>query len=358
MSFSSKRILVISNLYPSKKMPYHGSFVKNFVDGLIEYNGRENTFYCVLKGRHYSVLAKLCQYVVFYVKIFCCLIFRNYDYVYVHLITHASLPIRIVSGFKKLNLIFNIHGEDLLVQSRLASVFLEIAKPMLYNSKLVVVPSRFFKNKTMELLPQLDEDKIFVSASSGVKECFYHKPSKKRNNVIGYVSRIDRGKGWDTLMKAVKILFDSGLRPAVRIIGGGAEVNEMMQMIEDFGLTNVEYLGPVEHDKLPDFYKELDLFVFPTRLEESLGLVGLEAMASGVPVIASEIGGITDYLDDGYNGFYFTPGNPEDLAKKIRRFIGLVESQKEALSVNARRTADKYQSNLVTTTLFATLFKL
>lgn len=52
----------------------------------------------------------------------------------------------------------------------------------------------------------------------------------------------------------------------------------------------------------------MDLFVFPTQLEESLGLVGLEAMACGVPVIGSCIGGLTDYIEEGTNGFFSSRG--------------------------------------------------
>lgn len=352
------KILIISNLYPSKRLPFYGSFVRNFVEDLIVYNGQENTFYCVLKGRSYNVFTKSYRYIVFYIKIFYYLIFHNYDYIYVHLITHASLPIRIVSFFKKLNLIFNIHGEDLLVQSKLAAIFLEIAKPMLYKSRLVVVPSYYFKNITMELLPLLNEDKIFVSASSGVKDDFYHSPADKtKNNIIGYVSRVDRGKGWDTLLKAVKILSEEKINPVVRIIGGGAEVDEMLEMVTELGLKNVEYIGPVEYSKLPAYYRQFDIFVFPTKLKESLGLVGLEAMASGIPVVASKIGGIQDYLCDNVNGLYFEEGNEKDLAKKIECLLQKTDKEYIKMCECAYNTSLGYKASNVNKELFDYIFQ-
>ncbi len=353
------KILVISNLYPSSQVPFYGSFVKNFVDDLIAYNGRENTFFCVLRGRSFNVFVKLSRYIIFYIKIFNYLLFRNYDYVYVHLITHASIPIRIVSCVKKLNLIFNIHGEDLLVQSKLAAIFLEIAKPLLYKAKLIVVPSCYFKNKTMELLPFLKDEKIFVSASSGVKDNFYYAPViKTRNNIIGYVSRIDRGKGWDILLKAIKILSDSNLNPTVKIIGGGAEVDDMLELVAESGLTNVDYVGPVKYDRLPDYYKQFDLFVFPTKLEESLGLVGLEAMASGVPVIASKLGGIQDYLTDNVNGLYFEAGNEKDLSRKIIALLQKEDNEYLKMCQNAYRTSLEYRSSIVNKKLFDCIFQI
>ena len=353
-----KKILVISNLYPSKSNPFYGSFVKNFIDDLIIYNGQENTSYCVLSGRCYNVYIKLYRYIIFYIKMFYYLIFHNYDYIYVHLITHSSLPIRIISYFKNLNLIFNIHGEDLLVQSKLASYFLEITKPMLYKSKFVVVPSYYFKSKTIQLLPLVNENKIIVSASSGVKDIFYHSPiNKTRSNTIGYVSRIDRGKGWNILLNAVKILSDKGVNISVKIIGGGAEVNKMQTLIMELGLKNIEYIGPVEHNKLPDYYKHFDSFIFPTILEESLGLVGLEAMASGVPVIASKIGGIQDYLIDNVNGLYFDKGDELDLSQKIEILLKKTNDEYSKMCVNAYNTSLEYKSTNVNPKLFDHIFQ-
>lgn len=347
------RVLVISNLYPSSQVPFYGSFVKNFVDDLIAYNGQENTSYCVLRGRSFNIITKLYRYIIFYIKIFYYLLIHNYDYIYIHLITHASIPIRIVSYFKKLNLIFNIHGEDLLVQSKLAAIFLEITKPLLRKAKLIVVPSFYFKNKAIKLLPFLNENQIFVSPSSGIKDSFYHFPTTKtRNNIIGYVSRVDRGKGWDVLLNAIKILSNNNITPTVKIIGGGAEVNDMLQLITEFELTNVDYIGPVQYNKLPDYYKQFDLFVFPTKLEESLGLVGLEAMASGVPVIASKLGGIQDYLTDNVNGLYFEAGNEKDLSQKILSLLGKKDNEYQKMCQCAYNTSLKYRSSIVNKELF------
>lgn len=359
MSKKNLKILVISNLFPSKRCPFHGSFVKNFVDDLTTYNGKENTSYCVLKGRSYKLYEKLYHYFIFYIKIFYYLIFNNYDYIYVHLITHASLPIKIVSYFKKMNLIFNIHGEDLLVKTKLAALLLNLVKPLLYKASLIVVPSYYFKKRTIELLPSIAKEKIYVSASSGVKESFYNfLINKRRNNIIGYVSRIDRGKGWDTLLKAIKILSDSNINIAVEIAGGGSEVNNMLDLIKELNLKNIKYVGPIGHDMLPNFYKQLDIFVFPTKLEESLGLVGLEAMASGVPVIASKIGGIQDYLVNKSNGLYFNYGDEKDLAKKILYLLKISDNDYNDMCNKAYEKSLEYKASIVNKKLFDYIFNL
>lgn len=353
------KILVVSNLYPSPQSPYYGSFVRNFVDELLGYPVNKDVKLCVLKGRRNNRLYKIYLYLFFYIRLFYRLLFFNYDLIYIHLITHASIPIRVVSYVKKLNIVFNIHGEDLLVTTPLARKLLRFVVPLMRNAAYIVVPSNYFKKIALMHLPFLDSEKILVSASGGVKQQFYinrkYIPSKVLR--IGYVSRIDRGKGWDVFIDAVKIINELGYHVSACIIGSGLEVEKMKLRIGEKHLENVVYIGPVAYDNLNDYYSKMDLFIFPTLLCESLGLVGLEAMAASVPVIASKIGGITDYLKDGYNGFYFNPGDANDLADKIKKFIELNDADKRNMSIHARKTADQYKSNIVSTSLFNILFK-
>lgn len=354
-----RKVLVISNLYPSKKSPFHGTFVKNFVDDLNASNQFSVTT-CVLKGRidGYGIV-KVLSYLFFYCRIFYRLLFFRYDLIYVHLITHASIPIRIVSYFKKLNIVFNIHGEDLLVTTPLAKRLLDFVVPLLRKAVFIVVPSNYFKEVTLAKLPFLNPQKVLVSASGGVKEQFYVNRIYTPMSIlrIGYVSRIDRGKGWNVFLDAIKVINDRGYHVEVSIIGGGLETQKMMDYIAEKGINNVSYFGPIAYNDLVSYYSKMDLFVFPTLLRESLGLVGLEAMAASVPVIASKIGGITDYLNDGYNGFYFKPGDSLDLADKIEGFVKLADADKINMSLNARKTADMYRSGIVSNTLFNILYR-
>ena len=89
----------------------------------------------------------------------------------------------------------------------------------------------------------------------------------------------------------------------------------------------------------------MDLFVFPTQLEESLGLVGLEAMACGVPVIGSCIGGLTDYIEEGTNGFFFEPGNVQSLVDSILKYIECDDLMKCQLKKNAIDTAQSFSKD-------------
>lgn len=349
------KILIVSNLYPSKESPFYGSFVKNFEDQLRNDDRVEKVDGVFLKGLHGGKLHKIWSYFFYYLKIIFYSLFFKYDIIYVHLISHSTIPLRIVNRIKKLPLIFNIHGEDLLVTTPLASQLLKFSLPLVKQAQYLVVPSTYFKRITEQQVPDYPNDRIIVSSSGGVKDIF--KPIRKINDKfgylkLGYVSRIDRGKGWDVLIEAIRILNLNNIPVELSIVGGGPQIDEMKFLIVSKNLTNVKYIGPIAHDELPGFYQNLDLFIFPTMLRESLGLVGLEAMACGIPVIGSEIGGLTDYIKNSFNGFFFTPGNSYDLANKIELFSKLSEYQKKIMSRNALSTSKDYSDKIVSKRLF------
>ncbi|WKB37392.1 glycosyltransferase family 4 protein [Terrilactibacillus sp. S3-3] len=169
---------------------------------------------------------------------------------------------------------------------------------------------------------------------------------------IGYIGRIDPGKGWEIFIEALSKLkaetdFFAG-RKAV-IAGGGQDYQKMVHLIAAGGLQeDVLLLGMLPQSQLKDIYNGLSVFCFPTmRKAESLGLVGLEAMACGVPVIASRIGGIRDYLEDGVNGLFFPPGSAEELAAKIIEYTKFNDQKKSAMKAACLETASRYDTEAI-----------
>ena len=149
-----------------------------------------------------------------------------------------------------------------------------------------------------------------------------------------YVGRIEALKGIDTLIKAMARLQEQGFlekQPVcVAIIGGEAEVSDEQLSAEmarlqtlrlELGLDDiVKFLGKRDQDTLQYFYSAAEMVVVPSHYE-SFGLVALEAMACGTPVVASETGGLAFLVRDGETGYHVPTGNDSALAERIKELL-------------------------------------
>jgi glycosyltransferase involved in cell wall biosynthesis len=134
-----------------------------------------------------------------------------------------------------------------------------------------------------------------------------------------YVGRLDRRKGVDTAVEAMAHLPGEA---TLTLVGGSddAEEQRLRRLAEDAGVAaRVRFVGQRSRDEVRAAYDESDLVVFPVRWEEPWGLVPLEAMARGRPVVATGRGGSGEYLRDGENALLFEAGDAVGLAACVRR---------------------------------------
>jgi D-inositol-3-phosphate glycosyltransferase len=167
---------------------------------------------------------------------------------------------------------------------------------------------------------------------------------------ILFVGRIDPVKGIDTLLKAIKVLrkkLDSTHNVHLLIIGGdkdhagsatGSEMHKLKKLTATLGIGNmVTFLGSQRQDRLPYFYSAAEVCILPSRYE-SFGMVALEAMACGTPVIASKVGGLSSFIQNDVSGLLIPEGDEVSLAEKIHLLLSQ-SSFKETLGFNARERA-------------------
>nr|MBU1327583.1 glycosyltransferase [Candidatus Omnitrophota bacterium] len=164
---------------------------------------------------------------------------------------------------------------------------------------------------------------------------------------ILFIGRITKAKGLRILIKALKkVEIDFNKELKLLIVGGdisGAMHSEIesrekkyiKKQINELNLSDdVIFLGPIDREKLPYYYSLADICVIPS-LYESFGLVAVEAMACGTPVIASKAGGLAHTVKNGYSGLHFVPGRSDHLAKRILGIITDSEKLRE-MGINAR----------------------
>lgn len=346
------KILTVANMYPSVKDPVYGTFVYNFVQRLQSLNPGAKIDVVTIYGRRNGYIAKAVTYCKYYFELLNTLLRSDHDLVYVHTVTFPILPIRLALLFRRLPLVFNVHGDDVLPSNALKRALKRIARPVVSKSRMIVCPSSYFAEVVKREFPGVTDSQLFVSPSGGIDPMFFVK-HKTRNPgqplTLGFVSRIDQGKNWEIFIEAISMIRRQGIDCRGIIAGRGAQVNMMKQMIAAKGLEDfIDYRGPVPQTELPSLYSSLDLFVFPTTREaESLGLVGLEAMAAGTPVIASNMAGPKTYITDGVDGYLFHPGDTNSLVSKILEYANLSVEKHATMQKEAFNTASRFEASIV-----------
>lgn len=362
-----KKILLISNMYPSKKFPHYGSFVKNTEKILIE-NG-----YLVKKAILYKTnnkMLKLFHYFLFYLKIVWMGLFCSYDYIYAHYASHIALPLLIIKKIKsKTKIIMNVHGNDVVPEDKHDEFYIPLVKKILGKSNVIISPSKYFEEILIHDY-KIAKNKIVIYPSGGIdlnvfKE--YDKEYSKKQidldsqyRYIGYISRIEKDKGWDTFLEAIHyIKKDISKDIKILVIGSGSEEERYRSLVKEYELEDIiikrDFLNQTQ---LVYAYNALEIFCFPTyRKSESLGLVGLEAMACKIPVIASNMGGPKTYIKNGENGFLFEPRNSKQLGNLIKDVL-IKENKIEEILKNARSTAKEYSNDKISKKLITIFHNL
>lgn len=148
-----------------------------------------------------------------------------------------------------------------------------------------------------------------------------------------YVGRIESLKGIDTLIKAMTYLQDDE-RVRLMIVGGDdqseTELDKLRSLATSLGISNlVDFAGLINHEELPYFYNAADVCVIPSYYE-SFGLVVLESLACGTPVVANRVGIVESLLDNHIIGYIMDDHEPHHLAEAIGRIL---KNPSERLSI-------------------------
>ena len=151
----------------------------------------------------------------------------------------------------------------------------------------------------------------------------------KGENLILFAGKMTRFKGIDILLDAAATYEEERPNAMTVLAGDGEERANLEAQAEELGLKRVHFIGNISQDQLADLYCVADIDLVPSR-REPFGLVAVEAMACGTPVVAANEGGLPDFVNDSV-GMLVEPENPTDLAR------GIVETLDRALASGAWR---------------------
>ncbi len=165
------------------------------------------------------------------------------------------------------------------------------------------------------------------------------KYTRNSEKLILTVCRLEPRKDIPTLISAAKIISKKDPRVKFVIVGEGISKKGIEKLIKELSLTDkVILVGEVSDEELPQYYRACDLFVLPT-LYEGFGIVFLEAMASGIPIISTNVGAIPEVVGD--CGILIPPRCPKILAENILEIITNDQLRKELIAKGLER-AKKY----------------
>jgi len=211
------------------------------------------------------------------------------------------------------------------------------------NSKLHLLYRRIIVQIADALITNSQGGKAYLTGVLGAREnCVFAQPYQVPNPkaLLGQVEEaklnlpqlqhpifmfsgvVQVRKGLRFLLEACNILQKQGYQDyTLLIVGDGPQGKELKEFVKNQDLSDrVYWAGWVEYGKLGDYFHQADVFVFST-LEDIWGMVVLEAMAFGKPILCSKWAGVAEMVVAGENGYIFDPHNSQELAELMRRFI-------------------------------------
>lgn len=280
------------------------------------------------------------------------------DVIHSHWIIPSGLIGGIVRKTFKIPHITTAHAGDVFT-IRKSKILGVIGSFALKNSDEITANSKYTKNVITAIENELKCNVEIIPMGVDTSR-FNHDKASDLKNIFGaeylvlIVGRLVDKKGIQYLIMAMVDVIKEFPHAKLIIGGSGPEKDKLEKLSENLGIKdNVIFMGYIENLDLPKYYASSDIFVL-TSIEteggdtEGLGVVLLEAMASGTPVIGSKIGGITDIIEDGETGGLAEPGNPEDIADKIIRLLR-DEQKRMMLSENGLKVVkEKFTWDIVT----------
>lgn len=263
-------------------------------------------------------------------------------------LTHSffSVPCGVISMFLKfefkLPYIISLRGSDVPGYSeRFVGLYRWITPTILKiwsKAAFVIANSQGLKELALKAEPKKEIGVIY----NGVDiEEFFQDASKRQADqfTIICVSRVTPRKGVRFLIQAFKILSGRYENVRLLIVGDGNEKKSLEDLVQGLDIKDkVEFAGAVAHENVLGYYQRANVFVLPS-LNEGMSNVMLEALACGLPVVATNTGGTKELLTDNVNGLVVKMKDADDLAEKIEKLILNPELEKE-MSLESRKLAE------------------
>lgn len=355
----TKKVLFITSTFPKNKNDVHAGWIGELAVKLKEknldveifapsYKGEEQKDYFGVKVHRFryapSFLEFLTQdegavfkirrnplllfliptyFICGIISIYLLIMKGNFDILHVHWPFPQAIFAFAVKPFFKGKIILTFYGAEFALMKKIP-LSNYLVKFFISNSDHLTAISNFTKNE----VGRFTSKNIFVipfASTMGIKNAILDRNNKVKQ--ILFVGRLIERKGVKFLISAVPIIAKK-FKVHLDIVGRGPLYGDLHDQIRSLNLeSTVSIRQNIDNKGLSEIYQKADVFVLPSILDkagdtEGLGVVLLEAMSFGVPVIGSNVGGITDIIKNNHNGILVKEKNPEDIGKAVISILG------------------------------------
>ena len=211
------------------------------------------------------------------------------------------------------------------------------SKTILKNADAVLALTEDMKQRMLEIC---NRDISVVPNGIGLERFNITSGEKKKGNskTIIFVGRLHPVKGVSYLIEAMAIVHRKMPDAKLILVGDGIERSKLEELVEKLDLNGcIQFAGQVQQERIPTIMQQADLFALPS-LSESFGIVNLEAMAASLPIVATNVGGIPDIVEEGMNGYLVNAKRPAEVADRILMLLRN-DKLREEISANNREKA-------------------
>ncbi len=264
-------------------------------------------------------------------------LWKKYDVIHAHYAVPQGFLGVLLKRVRRKPLVVTLHGSDITLLGRGTARFL--VKFVLDNCDAIIAVSEFLKREALKLGAEEEKIRVIYSGVPGSGAPAF-KPVEKfelQGRIITFIGSLVWQKGVDILIRAFRDVKEKFPDAELVLVGDGREKNNLQKISRELGVR-ANFLGYREDPG--SVLEKSAVLVLPSR-EEGFGLALLEAMAAGVPVVASRVGGIEEIVEHGYNGILVEKENPEELAERIIRVLEDRELR-EKLIKNGRESLKKF----------------
>lgn len=340
----SKKVIVLTNCYPNPYKLYSCMFVKRHVE-LHRQAGLEVEVLTTGDSRQ-GKFRSAWKYVVLLFRVLWMALTARFDLVHAHWPFPAGAYALLLSKLRRKPFILTSHGAFVDNLANYPNIITRIVRYVIRQADHIIIVGKAHGKNVSELSGIPIEKMTLIDMGVWLNPNLISQEEARRKLSlpagephITFIGNLIHRKGVDILLNATAELKKMGQNVCVLIGGQGEEQTKLQEQAERLGLQDhVRFVGPIPHDEVYTWFAAGDVCAVPSR-REPFGLVPLEAMSSGTAVVATDIGGFRQTVENGVNGTLFPHEDHHALAQALHTLLNNPQQRQSFVEAGHRVAA-------------------